>query len=362
MIDSFQNNLEKKIQQSVSNDFGIENYDEFRFGKYPSAGIKNFIKRLIKWDNYLAKRNLKNFSKYENNLQYIWERVNAESQELLVSTLAYRILGFKKVKLPLNNADYWQSIDIVKTLKDPQDTYDPHFLHIRLEKFDLNRVGYNIKLYYYDIAIYITFVLEQYTYKLRNNVIVQAEKGDYVLDVGGCWGDTALYFAHKVGPTGKVFSFEFIPDNIKLHSINTSLNPHLRENILLITNPVSNISHQMVYYKNNGPSSTIRTKPFYEQTGWIETISIDDYIEDNKIERVDFIKMDIEGSELMALEGAYKTIVKFKPKLAIAIYHDMEEFTNIPKWIFNLKLDYEIFIGHYTIHAEETICFAKPKR
>ena len=71
--------------------------------------------------------------------------------------------------------------------------------------------------------------------------------------------------------------------------------------------------------------------------------------------------MDIEGAEPLALEGAIETIKRFRPKLAIAIYHSMNDFVAIPNWILNLDLDYEIFIGHYTIHAEETVCFAKPR-
>jgi hypothetical protein len=39
----------------------------------------------------------------------------------------------------------------------------------------------------------------------------------------------------------------------------------------------------------------------------------------------------------------------------------MDDFVNIPNWILNLNLGYEIFIDHFTIHAEETICFAKIK-
>ena len=71
--------------------------------------------------------------------------------------------------------------------------------------------------------------------------------------------------------------------------------------------------------------------------------------------------MDIEGTEPFALKGAEKTIRKFRPKLAIAIYHSMGDFINIPKWILELNLDYEIYLGHYTIHSEETIIFAKPR-
>ena len=189
--------------------------------------------------------------------------------------------------------------------------------------------------------------------------MVGANKGDVVLDIGGCWGDTALYFAEKVGAEGKVYSFEFIPDNIKLHNINTGFNPHLQKIIELVPNPVSNVSNTPIYFFDNGPGSKIEMKPFKEQTGSTVTLSVDDFVARYNVSKVDFIKMDIEGAETAALEGAIETISKFKPNLAIAIYHSMDDLVNIPKWILDLNLGYELFIGHYTIHAEETICFAK---
>jgi hypothetical protein len=71
--------------------------------------------------------------------------------------------------------------------------------------------------------------------------------------------------------------------------------------------------------------------------------------------------MDIEGAELFALEGARNTIRRFKPKLAIAIYHSIDDFVTIPKWIMDLDVDYNFYLGHYTIHEEETVFFAKSK-
>lgn len=49
-----------------------------------------------------------------------------------------------------------------------------------------------------------------------------------------------------------------------------------------------------------------------------------------------------------------------RPKLAIAIYHSIEDFVNIPKWLMGLDLNYWFYLGHYTIHAEETVLFAVP--
>ena len=89
------------------------------------------------------------------------------------------------------------------------------------------------------------------------------------------------------------------------------------------------------------------------------TSTIDDIVARNDVPRLDFIKMDIEGSEPAALEGARETILRFRPKLAIAIYHKASDFVGIPNWILDLNIGYRIFIDHFTIHSEETVCFAK---
>jgi FkbM family methyltransferase len=377
-METFKSALIKHINGSRDNNLGVENFDEYRFGKFnvnkevPGTliySVKQFIKRMIGYDkiqreksfNGIVERSFTYLEKYENGLEYFYNNVNPSSKDLIIKIIAYRMLGFSKIKLPTNNHVYWESLDLVKTLKIGEERYDPNFMHIVLDKFDLNPIGYDITLFFNEVGIVLDFMSEQYSYKIEDRKIIQANKGDIILDIGGCWGDTALYFADKVGDEGKVYSFEFIPNNIKLHKINTELNKNLKERIQLIPNPVSNISNVPIYFKDNGPGSKIESHSFEGQTGSATTISIDDYVSKNNLSRVDFIKMDIEGAETLALEGAVETIRKFKPVLAIAIYHSMEDFINIPKWIMNLNLGYELFVGHYTIHEEETICFAKSR-
>jgi FkbM family methyltransferase len=379
---SFRTALTTKVAKIQHNNFGVENFDEHRFGKYvleipeqPSAKVSflrqiwNIVKKIIRYD---VKRNkivldelvdnvFKQLRPYEERLENLYKVIQPESRDLVVSLIAFRIFGFSKVKLPINNADYWKSIVIANGLKDGHETYDPHFLHFILDKFNLKPIGYDIKFFFSPVGVAIDFIAEQYSYKLNGKAVVEACMGDIVLDIGGCWGDTALYFAHKTGVNGKVFSFEFIPDNIKLHNINTDLNPILKERIIVVPKPVGDVSGQKIYYKDHGPGSKVEFHPFEEQTGTTETISIDDFVDQYSVSKVNFIKMDIEGAELSALKGAIKAITRFRPTLAIAIYHSMEDFVEIPQWINSLNLDYELFIGHYTIHAEETICFAKPR-
>ena len=81
-------------------------------------------------------------------------------------------------------------------------------------------------------------------------------------------------------------------------------------------------------------------------------------IKSEKITDVDFIKMDIEGAELNALKGSLTTIQKFKPKLAISVYHSLEDYSSILLWLRELNLGYKFYLRHFTIHAEETILFA----
>jgi len=365
-MDNFNKHFEKKIRSSLSNNFGLDNYDEHRFGKYVALphsrrslifNVKTLVKNVIGYNTKVDINEIDWLSEILPRLQRIYDNVSREGKSLIVELMAYRQLGYSKVKLKRNDGDYWKAVKAVDSLAS-SETMDPHFMHLLLEKFDLNKLGYNIKLYFVRLGVAIDFIIEQYAYKIADKTIVEVEKGDIVIDAGACWGDTALYFAYKAGDSGKVYSFEFIPDNIRLFNINKALNPHLMNQIELVEHPISNKADVNIYFKDNGPGSRIEFQPFTDQTGFTTTTTIDSFVKENNISKVDFIKMDIEGAELGALEGALETIKKHKPKLAIAIYHSMNDFVNIPNWILDLDLGYEIFIDHFTIHSEETICFA----
>lgn len=66
----------------------------------------------------------------------------------------------------------------------------------------------------------------------------------------------------------------------------------------------------------------------------VEVMTIDAFVEQKQLERVDYIKADIEGSERDMLKGAYETIKKFHPKISICTYHlpdDKEILENLLK-------------------------------
>jgi len=362
---------------NIRNDYK-DNYDYYRFGLKPEKRLtlKQKIKqKIIKLINgKFINLNIKKINDLdvETYIQSVYillpyykgfydlynKLKNQESQDLLIRLLVYRILGANKVKLPLNTSKYWEGIIKIKKLENINDYLEVPFVgdkNLRLNKYDLSKINIPIEIYSW-AGLYTYSDLGQYFYK-KGDVIIKPQLNDIVLDCGACWGDTTLYFAHKVGKAGHVYSFEFLPANIDVFNKNIKLNKNLSERITLVQNPLSSISDQKVSYYENGPGSSIK-QDFINDSSSAKTVTIDDFISKKQVE-VDFIKMDIEGSEMDALKGAEKTIRKFKPKLAISIYHSLDDFVNIPKWITELNLGYMLYLEHYTIHNEETVIYAK---
>ena len=351
--------INNKIIASKNNFFGIENYDKYRFGNYrydfrteAIKFLKFVIKKLIFYD---ARKKL--LLKYENRLQKLYDLLNSNDQGILVDIVTFRLIGYKKLKLRNNNNNYWQTVKNANLIIDKSNslTKYPNF-----NKVDLSIFNYNINLFYKCIGFIYIYVFEQYAKKYMGNNIVSVESGDVVFDIGAMVGDTSLYFASKVeNQNGRIYSFEFTPSNIEIFNLNVSLNPDLSKLIELVERPVSDKSGDVIYFTDKGEGTEIKFEPFDNYEHKSTTISIDDFVSEKSIEKVDFIKMDIEGAESLALNGAIETIKRFKPKLAIAIYHSWDDFVNIPIWIENLNLGYTLYLDHYTIHTDETIIFAK---
>lgn len=79
-------------------------------------------------------------------------------------------------------------------------------------------------------------------------------------------------------------------------------------------------------------------------------------------EKVSFIKMDIEGSELEALQGAKKLIRLCTPKLAICVYHRIEDLITIPQYIREIAGigQYKFYLRQHSNSVEETVLYAIP--
>ncbi len=291
-----------------------------------------------------------------NGLEWTYDNLADEySRYMMTNVIVHNLFNEKekKIRFPLC---YSPEIDKFEELEEKMcidDEVIPLWLDImKLKKYDLNHIGYNLKIWFTIRFIFIDFIREQYRYKN----IVKVEDGDYVIDGGACYGDTALYFAER--GAAKVFSFEFLEENLDIFNKNMALNPHLSEKIQLFKNPLGQVSGEKLYAVGNGPGTSVSSE-YSEGAVELHTLSIDDLVEQNNIEKIDLIKLDVECSEVPTLKGAINTIRKFKPKLAICVYHKKDDLWTIPQLIKEMLPEYTLYLDHHTINFTETVIYAK---
>lgn len=222
-----------------------------------------------------------------------------------------------------------------------------------LKKYDLSKLNKNFKIIYGNkLAFYYEFIKEQYNYR---NFIFPRE-GDVVIDGGGCYGETALSFIDKMNGNGNIFSFEITDKNLEIFRQNLDLNLHYKNNIKIIEYAISD-KDGFAYIENYQASATSLEENYTENSKQIKTISIDKFVSDFNLNKVNFIKLDIEGFEQKAINGAINTISKFKPTLAICIYHKKKDLWEIPLLINKYFPKYKFYIEHYSLNTEETVLF-----
>lgn len=279
------------------------------------------------------------------------------SRDILIHVLAYRALGWPRVRMPLNNDEYWRQAALVeKALSADDRIRAPQVLDQDLARISLADWGFDIDIYSRTVDVLAQFVSQQYRCETEGADIAPSA-GEIALDCGACFGDTALNFASKVGAEGRVFTFEFLPVNLAILARNLELNPDLAERISIVENPVWSEHGMPLWIHGDGPRALVNDQAAGAD-GRATTVSIDQFVADRDLDRVDFIKMDIEGAELDALRGAAETLRRFKPRLAICLYHSLSDIHEIPWLIDKMDLGYRLHIRHFTVHNTETVLFA----
>ncbi len=260
-----------EVCSSLFNDWS-DNYDELCFGPEPKdrvlsndGSLKHWIRR---WLNQPSSQNgaevvaifrtaFDFVAPYLERLEPLYAQLaDKESQSLLVKLMAFRALGHRKVKLPFNTPENRQGIVRYEAVCSVSDCIEAGFSGWKLRRLDLTTLGVPISLYSLPWTTFLQFGVQQYRCDCAPHAI-EPVAGDYVLDGGAGWGDTAL-----------------------------------------------------------------------------------------------------QGAELAALKGAEHTLRRFKPKLAICVYHRLEDFFDIPDYLASLQLGYRFFLRHFTIHIDETVLFA----
>jgi FkbM family methyltransferase len=163
------------------------------------------------------------------------------------------------------------------------------------------------------------------------------KSNDFVFELGANRGYFTKIFSNITGVNGQVHAFEAVTPTyeklrINCHNLNNS-NLHLNnlavgnENgIVKMNMPVGDDGQASLKKHEMGAWENAEIKQFS-----VEMIKLDDYVSQKRITRIDFVKCDIEGAELLALKGFSKTLRKLKPALFLEMYTPwMEAFNYTP--------------------------------
>jgi FkbM family methyltransferase len=171
-------------------------------------------------------------------------------------------------------------------------------------------------------------------------------KNKIVLDVGANWGEFSL-LAAQMGAK-KVYAFEPVSSAAKNFLKNINLN-NMQDKIVVIRGALGNKNYfDKIYFKHTADDGArIDLKIPGDRFEKVEIMTLDEFLSKNKIKKVDFIKMDVEGFEENVLIGADKTIKKFKPVLSFSAYHKPTDKKKLPIIVKSMRKDYKITLNKF---------------
>ena len=277
----------------------------------------------------------------------------------------------------LTRFNYRKSLELNRTplyFKSNKDFYK-NKLFIKLENFFF--FSPMIKIFGKSKKKSFSIPLHHYNFKTLNKKIMNYRKGNepelahlidllmpddgVFFDCGANWGEFTFYLYSRETFVGEIYSFEPVKYNIKAFNyINNKIS--IDNRIKFFKKALSNKKESdVIYYNIPETASASLIKPskkkrnnskYILQIDSVETDIIDNY----KIQRLDFLKIDVEGKEFEVLEGAIKHIQDFKPFIFLenTLIDTNEIEVNKSIRSFNLlkKMGYKLFLPSWVQREE----------
>jgi FkbM family methyltransferase len=162
------------------------------------------------------------------------------------------------------------------------------------------------------------FLHDVYERNTLNNLLKLVKPGSVVIDCGANIGAYSIPLARRIG-SGTVISFEPHPGTISRLKANIALNG--LQNVIAVPMGLSDAEEEVVLHGSSATTASAYKHHGSQDSVAIRCTTIDQYCSTNHVQRVDCLKIDIEGGEFKCLRGAEQTISR-NPKLVIQIEID----------------------------------------
>ncbi len=224
--------------------------------------------------------------------------------------------------------------------------------HVEEIRSQLQRAGCK----YIENANEYTKCFRQDQYFDRGGFLEFAEQEIFV--DGGCFDlETTRIFRKLLEEEGKTCSkvYAFEPDRNNYLTCREKIDHCGWQNISLVNAGLWR-EDTWVKLENAGTAGAHLVEAGEDEKHCVRAVSLDTVV-DGK-DKISLIKLDIEGAELEALQGAERIIRRDRPKLAVCIYHKKEDYWQIPYYLKSLAPEYRFYIRHYSNYSAETVLYA----
>jgi FkbM family methyltransferase len=168
-------------------------------------------------------------------------------------------------------------------------------------------------------------------------------------DCGAFTGDTIADFIKAAGGSyNHIWAAE--PDRSNYSRLIRYIEDEKLQDVDVVNKGIYGYAGKLPFQEDGNMLSMISEK----SERFIEVDTIDNI---SAGEPVTYIKMDVEGAELMALKGAEQTIRKYKPILGISIYHKERDLIDIPSYIKEIAPEYKFYFRVHKKLAIDTVLY-----
>ncbi len=175
-----------------------------------------------------------------------------------------------------------------------------------------------------------------------------ATAGDVFVDGGGYDGRSTLRFAAWSKSYRRIHYFEPQPAMMEVSRRNLAV----LHDVNFVQKGLFSRNDRMRFNPDGDQECSI------SPTGQIEIDAV--RLDDEVREPITFLKLDIEGAECEALQGAAGHIRSETPTMAVCIYHDQRDFWRIPLGVLKINDDYDVYVRHYSQGSQQTVMFFVP--
>lgn len=353
-----------KIEKNIENVYAKDFCEEFKNSSKPKYifgrnELAESIAKIIEVDGFI--------DEFTNELEYLgkpivtFDKIPDNSLVVAVVVIGKPIIVEKKLKqFPFKSLDYfafykYSNLDIHPILywngfnEDLQVNRSKYEWIYNLLHDDISKEQF-LKIINFRLSYDLNFMrdfkaIEDQQY--FEDFLGLKTEGETFVDVGGFDGYTSQEFIKLCPGYKAVHIFEPEEKNINLAKRRLESFENIHFHQLGLSD-----EKQTLKFDVGGSSSKITD----EGSITIEVDRLDDLLD----EPVTFLKMDIEGAEEDAIEGAKETIRTYHPILAISVYHKYNDFWKIPDQILSIRNDYNVYLRHYTEGIAETVMFFIP--